>query len=83
MLASAQTRPEIHLFAAKFKEQTADVEGARAEYELLLSTLAPGLVEAVVHQANMERRQVGFCLDSPVRSRLDLTASIDLAAQSF
>eukprot|EP00249_Psilotum_nudum_P022185 c28411_g1_i1 orf=1180-2937(+) len=50
-------RPEIHLFAARFKEFHGDMEGARAEYVLLNSGLAVGLVEAVIKAANFERRQ--------------------------
>ncbi|BBN13071.1 pre-mRNA-processing factor 39 [Marchantia polymorpha subsp. ruderalis] len=50
-------RPEIHLFAARFKEFQGDIKGARAEYELLSSDLAPGLLEAVIKHANFEHRQ--------------------------
>ncbi|CAN6460459.1 unnamed protein product [Victoria cruziana] len=49
-------QPEIHLFAAKFKEHNGDITGARAEYRLIHSEIAPGLVEAVVKHANMEYR---------------------------
>lgn len=53
-----QKQPEIHLFAARFKEQTGDLEGARAEYQLLYSDISPGLLEAIVRHANMEYRLV-------------------------
>ncbi|XP_065875544.1 pre-mRNA-processing factor 39-1 [Euphorbia lathyris] len=49
-------QPEIHLFAARFREQSGDVAGARAAYQLLHSEIAPGLLEAVVKHANMEYR---------------------------
>ncbi|WCJ38216.1 Pre-mRNA-processing factor 39-1 [Euphorbia peplus] len=49
-------QPEIHLFAARFREQSGDVAGARASYQLLHSEIAPGLLEAVVKHANMEYR---------------------------
>ncbi|KAL2623375.1 hypothetical protein R1flu_003580 [Riccia fluitans] len=50
-------RPEIHIFAARFKEYQGDIKGARAEYELLSTELAPGLLEAVIKHANFEQRQ--------------------------
>ena len=53
-----QRRPEIHLFAARFKEDHGDIDGARFEYEFLNSNLAPGLLESVVKAANFEHRQV-------------------------
>ncbi|XP_043722636.1 pre-mRNA-processing factor 39-like isoform X2 [Telopea speciosissima] len=49
-------QPEIHLFAARFKEQTGDVAGARAAYQLVHSGISPGLLEAVIKHANMENR---------------------------
>ncbi|EEF35824.1 Pre-mRNA-processing protein prp39, putative [Ricinus communis] len=49
-------RPEIHLFAARFREQNGDVPGARAAYQLVHTEIAPGLFEAVVKHANMEHR---------------------------
>ncbi|XP_020529183.1 pre-mRNA-processing factor 39 isoform X1 [Amborella trichopoda] len=49
-------QPEIHVFAARFKEQSGDISGARAEYQLLHSDVAPGLIEALVKHANMEHR---------------------------
>ncbi|XP_038973157.1 pre-mRNA-processing factor 39-like isoform X3 [Phoenix dactylifera] len=49
-------QPEIHLFAARFKELSGDVLGARTEYQLLYSEISPGLLEAVVKHANMENR---------------------------
>ena len=55
-----QRRPEIHLFAARFKEEHGDIDGARFEYELLNSNLAPGLLESVVKAANFEHRQVHY-----------------------
>ncbi|XP_078427792.1 tetratricopeptide repeat (TPR)-like superfamily protein isoform X2 [Wolffia australiana] len=49
-------RPEIHIFAARFKENHDDVAGARAEFQLLHSEISPGYLEAVVKHANMEYR---------------------------
>jgi pre-mRNA-processing factor 39 len=51
-------RPEVHLFAARFREQEGDVKGARSAYEVLSSELAPGLLGATVKHANFEHRQV-------------------------
>ncbi|KAH7440208.1 hypothetical protein KP509_04G096600 [Ceratopteris richardii] len=53
-------RPEIHLFAARFKEEHGDIEGARLEYQFLNSTLAPGLLESIVRAANFEYRQANI-----------------------
>ncbi|KAF5181953.1 Pre-mrna-processing factor [Thalictrum thalictroides] len=49
-------QPEIHLFAARFKEQTGDIPGARAAYQLVHSGIFPGLLEAIIKHANMEYR---------------------------
>ncbi|XP_022771319.1 pre-mRNA-processing factor 39-like isoform X3 [Durio zibethinus] len=49
-------QPEIHLFAARFKEQNGDIPGARAAYQLVHSEISPGLLEAIIKHANMERR---------------------------
>ncbi|XP_008459959.1 pre-mRNA-processing factor 39-1 isoform X2 [Cucumis melo] len=49
-------RPEIHLFAARFKEQNGDITGARASYQLVHSEISPGLLEAIIKHANMEHR---------------------------
>ncbi|KAJ3682409.1 hypothetical protein LUZ60_014982 [Juncus effusus] len=49
-------QPEIHLFGARFKEQIGDIEGARAEYQLIYTDISPGLLEAIVKHANMEYR---------------------------
>eukprot|EP01018_Ginkgo_biloba_P031200 Gb_23802 [translate_table: standard] len=49
-------QPEIHNFAARFKEQMGDISGAREQYQLLSSELAPGLLEATIKHANMEHR---------------------------
>ena len=46
------------MFAARFKEDHGDIDGARFEYEFLNSNLAPGLLESVVKAANFEHRQV-------------------------
>ncbi|KAH9325282.1 hypothetical protein KI387_005460, partial [Taxus chinensis] len=46
---------EIHIFAARFKEQIGDIDGARAAFQIL-GELAPELVETVVKHANMEKR---------------------------
>lgn len=53
-----QRRPEIHLFAARFKEQNGDIAGARASYQLVHSEISPGLLEAIIKHANMEHRLV-------------------------
>lgn len=53
-----QRQPEIHLFAARFKESSGDISGARAEYQLVHSELSPGLLEAIIKHANMEYRLV-------------------------
>ncbi|KAL6564512.1 hypothetical protein OROMI_015962 [Orobanche minor] len=49
-------QPEIHLFAARFKEQHDDVSGARAAYQLVHTGISPGLLEATIKHANMESR---------------------------
>ncbi|KAL8055272.1 hypothetical protein ABFS82_04G045800 [Erythranthe guttata] len=49
-------QPEIHLFAARFKEQHGDVHGARAAYQLVHTGISPGLLEAIIKHANMEHR---------------------------
>ncbi|XVE77979.1 hypothetical protein DITRI_Ditri13aG0107400 [Diplodiscus trichospermus] len=49
-------QPEIHLFAARFKEQNGDIPGARAAYQLVHSEISPGLLEAIIKHANMEHR---------------------------
>ena len=56
----AQRQPEIHLFAARFKEQHGDISGARAAYQHVHTGIAPGLLEAVIKHANMENRLVRF-----------------------
>ncbi|KAL3517738.1 hypothetical protein ACH5RR_020327 [Cinchona calisaya] len=48
--------PEIHLFAARFREQHADIAGARAAYQLVHTEISPGLLEAIVKHSNMEHR---------------------------
>ncbi|KAM6565039.1 hypothetical protein CsatB_025037 [Cannabis sativa] len=48
--------PEIHLFAARLKEQSGDTAGASAAYQLVHSEISPGLLEAIIKHANMERR---------------------------
>ncbi|KAI4319502.1 hypothetical protein MLD38_033091 [Melastoma candidum] len=50
-------QPEIHLFSAWFKEHHGDVDGARAAYQLVLTEISPGLLEAIIKHANMEHRQ--------------------------
>ncbi|XP_023879805.1 pre-mRNA-processing factor 39-1 isoform X3 [Quercus suber] len=47
---------EIHLFAARFKEQNGDIPGARGAYQLVHTEISPGLLEAIIRHANMERR---------------------------
>ncbi|KAG0465322.1 hypothetical protein HPP92_019486 [Vanilla planifolia] len=49
-------QPEIHLFAARFKELGGDILGARSEFELLYSEITPGLLEAIQRHVNMEYR---------------------------
>ncbi|XP_030477599.2 pre-mRNA-processing factor 39-1 isoform X1 [Syzygium oleosum] len=49
-------QPEIHLFAAWFKEHNGDILAARAAYELVHTEISPGLLEAIIKHANMERR---------------------------
>ncbi|KAM3683379.1 hypothetical protein ACJW31_12G142800 [Castanea mollissima] len=47
---------EIHLFAARFKEQNGDIPGARGAYQLVHTEISPGLIEAIIRHANMEHR---------------------------
>ncbi|XP_061343391.1 pre-mRNA-processing factor 39-1 isoform X2 [Gastrolobium bilobum] len=49
-------QPEIHLFCARVKEQTGDIAGARAAYQLVHTEISPGLLEAIIRHANMEYR---------------------------
>ncbi|KAK9057399.1 hypothetical protein SSX86_022234 [Deinandra increscens subsp. villosa] len=49
-------QPEIHLFAARFKEHGGDIAGARASYQLVHTEISPGLLEAIIKHANMEHR---------------------------
>ncbi|KAJ8534631.1 hypothetical protein K7X08_016359 [Anisodus acutangulus] len=49
-------QPEIHLFAARLREQRGDIPGARAAFQLVHAEISPGLVEAIIKHANMERR---------------------------
>lgn len=49
-------QPEIHLFAARFKERSGDILGARSQFELLYSEISPGLLEAIQRHVNMEYR---------------------------
>ncbi|XP_024966810.1 pre-mRNA-processing factor 39 isoform X2 [Cynara cardunculus var. scolymus] len=48
--------PEIHLFAARFKEHSGDIAGARSSYQLVHTEISPGLLEAIIKHANMEYR---------------------------
>lgn len=59
-VTSAQRQPEIHLFAARFKEQHGDISGARAAYQHVHTGIAPGLLEAIIKHANMEHRLVSI-----------------------
>ncbi|KAJ0967496.1 hypothetical protein J5N97_024413 [Dioscorea zingiberensis] len=52
-------QPEIHLFAARFREFSGDIPGARAEYQVVYSEISPCYLEAIVKHANMEYR-LGF-----------------------
>lgn len=54
----AQRQPEIHLFAARFREHSGDIPGSRAAYQLVHSEISPGLLEAIIKHANMEHRLV-------------------------
>ncbi|KAL4588018.1 hypothetical protein LXL04_000896 [Taraxacum kok-saghyz] len=49
-------QPEIHLFAARFRELSGDITGARASYNLVHAEISPGLLEAIIRHANMEHR---------------------------
>ncbi|KAA8543419.1 hypothetical protein F0562_021086 [Nyssa sinensis] len=49
-------QPEIHIFAARFKEHCGDIPGARAAYQLVHTEISPGLLEAIIKHANMEHR---------------------------
>ncbi|KZV32962.1 pre-mRNA-processing factor 39 [Dorcoceras hygrometricum] len=49
-------QPEIHLFAARFREKHGDISGARASYQLVHTGISPGLLEAIIKHANMEHR---------------------------
>ncbi|KAH0458157.1 hypothetical protein IEQ34_013472 [Dendrobium chrysotoxum] len=49
-------QPDIHLFAARFKEHSGDILGARSQYELLYSEISPGFLEAILRHVNMEYR---------------------------
>ncbi|KAI3943912.1 hypothetical protein MKW92_025835 [Papaver armeniacum] len=49
-------QPEIHLFAARLREQSGDIQEARAAYQLVHSGISPGLLEAINKHANMEHR---------------------------
>ncbi|XP_057480000.1 pre-mRNA-processing factor 39-1-like isoform X2 [Actinidia eriantha] len=49
-------QPEIHLFAARFKEHSGDIPGARAAFQLVHTEISPGLLEATIKHANMEHR---------------------------
>ncbi|KAF6157085.1 hypothetical protein GIB67_041546 [Kingdonia uniflora] len=53
----AKRQPEIHLFAARFKEQNGDIPGSRAVYQLLHSRIFPRLLKSVIKHTNMEYRQ--------------------------
>lgn len=63
---------EMQLFAARFHERHGDVPEARAAYGLVLGSLAPGLISAVLAHANFERRQV----DGHVLARFSFYHSI-------
>lgn len=65
-----QRQPEIHLFTARIKEQRGDVPGARGAYQLVHTEISPGLLEATIEHANMERRLV--IISSKVFSLLSL-----------
>lgn len=84
-----QRVPEIHLFAARFKEQNVDIDGARAAYQLVHTEISPGLLEAIIKHANMEHRLVSLCKQYVKGSCFDklivcvnLVVSIGFAGQS-
>lgn len=70
-----QRQPEIHLFAARFREQSGDIPGARAAYQLVHDEISPGLLEAIIKHANMEHRLVSW-LSSSLDSRSYLEIAI-------
>ncbi|KAG9149410.1 hypothetical protein Leryth_003373 [Lithospermum erythrorhizon] len=49
-------QPEIHLFAARFREQHGNIPLAQAAYQLVHTEISPGLLEAIIKHANMEHR---------------------------
>ncbi|KAK1426758.1 hypothetical protein QVD17_15438 [Tagetes erecta] len=49
-------QPEIHLFAARFREHGGDTAAARASYQLVHTEVSTGLLEAIIKHANMEHR---------------------------
>ncbi|KAF5482475.1 hypothetical protein F2P56_003045 [Juglans regia] len=49
-------QPEIHLFAARYKEQNGDIPGSQDAYQLVHTEISPGLIEAIIKHANMEYR---------------------------
>ncbi|KZV32223.1 pre-mRNA-processing factor 39-like [Dorcoceras hygrometricum] len=49
-------QPEIHLFEARFRESHGDISRAEAAYQLVHTGISPGLLEAIIKHANMERR---------------------------
>lgn len=53
-----QSVPDIHLFCARFKEQTGDVFGAHAAFLRCGSDLEPDFIENITRRANMEKRLV-------------------------
>ncbi|KAF6136097.1 hypothetical protein GIB67_000501, partial [Kingdonia uniflora] len=52
----AKRQPDIHLFAARFKEQNGDIPGSRAAYQLLHSEICPRLLKVAIKHTNMEYR---------------------------
>ncbi|KAF5840473.1 hypothetical protein DUNSADRAFT_16564 [Dunaliella salina] len=52
-----KTRPEAHLFAARFEERHGRVQEARMLFAHLTGHMAPRLLQVVVAAANFERRQ--------------------------
>ncbi len=58
-----QRRPEIHLFAARYKENQADFDGVRQSLNIACQ-VSPELVEPIVRLANFERRQVEKTLET-------------------
>jgi len=56
-MRSLQTRPNIYLAYAAYEESCGRIDAARAVFQQILGSIAPGLVEGIIRFANFERRQ--------------------------